>query len=151
MALFGKKLSTLEDLRKAYADLSDDDKKTFRQSLDDRVDESVGEQEHLDGDADTLTAKDRIDEAEGTERADEEREEAETSDTSEAEDSHAEEETPDETSETQSAPSLDEALKPLREEIAKLSARIDLIERSPQAVDDGLAKKLNELENLYNN
>ena len=43
------------------------------------------------------------------------------------------------------------ALAPLREELAKLSARIDLIERTPQAVDDGLSKKLDSLSNLYNN
>lgn len=68
-------MNTLEQIKKAYADLSEDDKKSFHQSLKDRVDESVGEQEHLDSDRDTQSAKDRVDEAEGAKRADEEKKE----------------------------------------------------------------------------
>lgn len=68
-------MTTLEQVKKAYADLSDEDKKSFHQSLKDRVDESVGEQEHLDDDRDSQTAKDRVDEAEGEEKAIEEKDE----------------------------------------------------------------------------
>lgn len=39
----------------------------------DRIDESVGEQEHLDGNKDSQSAKDRVDESEGAMKADEER------------------------------------------------------------------------------
>lgn len=39
----------------------------------DRIDESVGEQEHLDGNKDSQSAKDRVDESEGAKKADEER------------------------------------------------------------------------------
>lgn len=71
---------TLEQIKKAYADLSADDKKEFSQSIKDRVDESVGEQEKQEGDEDTQTAKDRVDESEGMEKAgkhEDEREDAE--------------------------------------------------------------------------
>lgn len=49
---------TIEQILKAYKDLSEDDKKKFKQSIEDRIDESVGEQEHLEGDKDSQTAKD---------------------------------------------------------------------------------------------
>lgn len=43
------------------------------QSETDRIDESVGEQEHLDGNEDSESAKERVEESEKTEEADEER------------------------------------------------------------------------------
>lgn len=43
------------------------------QSEKDRIDESVGEQERLDGNKDSQSAKDRVDESEGAQKADEER------------------------------------------------------------------------------
>ena len=58
-------MTTLEQVRKAYEDLSDEDKKTFTQSLKDRVDESVAAQERADGNEDSQTAKDRVDESLG--------------------------------------------------------------------------------------
>ena len=149
---FGKKEekrpTTLEQVRKAYEDLSDDDKKTFRQSFEDRVDESVGEQEREDGNEDSQTAKDRIDEAEGAALVDAEREETHDDEPSVSEQVVPQEEHADA---KQDGEQIEAALAPLREELAKLSARIDLIERTPQAVDDGLSKKLDSLTNLYNN
>ena len=68
------KMTTLEQVRKAYEDLSDEDKKTFHQSLSDRVHESIAAQERADGDEDTQTAADREHEALGAEHADERRE-----------------------------------------------------------------------------
>lgn len=53
---------------------------TKDQTEKDVEDESVGEQEHLDGNEDSQTAKDRIDESEGTEKADEAAEEPEVKD-----------------------------------------------------------------------
>lgn len=64
------KVATLEEVRKAYEDLSDDDKKSFHQSIFDRVHESIGEQEHDDGDKDSQSAADREHEALGAEHAD---------------------------------------------------------------------------------
>lgn len=71
--MFGKdkkRLSTLEEVRKAYEDLSEEDKKTFRQTFSDRVDESLGEQKKDAGQEDEQTAKDRVDESLGEEKAD---------------------------------------------------------------------------------
>ena len=107
MAIFGKKkeeekqMSTLEEVKKAFEDLSEEDKKTFVQSLKDRVDESVAAQEEEHGDEDSQTAKDRVDEAEGeAEEEAEERgkepaeEETEEEDEGETEEEPAEEEDP---------------------------------------------------------
>lgn len=91
MAIFGKKRLTVEELIEALNGLSDEDKKEViakttsedvakaeedisdkgedSQSEQDRVDESVGEQEELDDDKDTQTAEDRVDEAEGEDKA----------------------------------------------------------------------------------
>ncbi len=69
MALFGKKPTTLEEVKKAYENLSDDDKKAFHQSIGDRVHESVGEQEHDAGETDSQSAAAREHEALGEEHA----------------------------------------------------------------------------------
>lgn len=53
---------------------------TADQTAKDIEDESVGEQEHLDGDENSQTAKDRIDESESAEAADEAHEESEVKD-----------------------------------------------------------------------
>lgn len=69
-------MSTLEQVRKAYEDLSDDDKKSFHQSIADRVHESIAAQEVDEGDKDSQSAEDREHEALGAEHADERKEEA---------------------------------------------------------------------------
>jgi hypothetical protein len=65
-----KKPFTLEEIMKAYEDLSDDDKKSFRQSIADRVHESIAAQEKADGNEDSQSAADREHEALGAEHAD---------------------------------------------------------------------------------
>lgn len=74
MALFGKKEdkkpSTLEEVRKAYEDLSEDDKKSFHQSIADRVHESMAAQEREHGQEDSQSAEAREHEALGAEHAD---------------------------------------------------------------------------------
>ena len=71
MALFGKKEdkkpSTLEEVRKAYEDLSEDDKKSFHQSIADRVHESIAAQEREHGQEDSQSAEAREHEALGEE------------------------------------------------------------------------------------
>jgi len=64
------KMTTLEQVRKAYEDLSDDDKKTFHQSIADRVHESIAAQERADGNEDSQSAEAREHEALGAEHAD---------------------------------------------------------------------------------
>lgn len=61
--------TTLEMVRKAYEDLSDDDKKSFHQSLSDRIHESIAAQERADGDEDSQSAEAREHEALGEEHA----------------------------------------------------------------------------------
>lgn len=69
MALFGKKLTTLEEVKKAYENLSDDDRKAFHQSIADRVHESVAAQEKDEGQEDKQSAEAREHEALGEEHA----------------------------------------------------------------------------------
>lgn len=79
MAWFGKKdkekkeennMTTLEQVRKAYEDLSEDDKKSFHQFIADRVHESIAAQERADGNEDSQSAAAREHEALGAEHAD---------------------------------------------------------------------------------
>ena len=63
-------MTTLEEVKKAYEDLSEDDKKSFHQSIADRIHESIGEQEEEHGQKDSQSAADREHEALGMERAD---------------------------------------------------------------------------------
>lgn len=63
-------MTTLEQIRKAYEDLSDDDKKSFQQSIADRVHESIAAQERDDGNEDSQSAEAREHEALGAEHAD---------------------------------------------------------------------------------
>lgn len=62
-------LTTLDQVRKAYEDLSEDDKKSFHQSIADRVHESIAAQERADGNEDSQSAADREHEALGAEHA----------------------------------------------------------------------------------
>ena len=63
-------MTTLEQIRKAYEDLSEDDKKSFHQSISDRVHESIAAQERADGNEDSQSAAAREHEALGAEHAD---------------------------------------------------------------------------------
>lgn len=71
MALFGKKekLSTLEEIKRAYESLSEDDKKSFKESIKDHVDESVAAQKEDSGKKTEQSAEAEIHEAEGAEHA----------------------------------------------------------------------------------
>lgn len=62
-------MTTLEEVRKAYEDLSDDDKKSFHQSIADRVHESIAAQERAHGQEDSQSAEAREHEALGAEHA----------------------------------------------------------------------------------
>lgn len=62
-------MTTLEQVRKAYEDLSEDDKKSFHQSIADRVHESIAAQERADGNKDGQSAEAREHEALGEEHA----------------------------------------------------------------------------------
>lgn len=132
MALFGRKLTTAEQVLEAYKNLSDEEKTKFEQSLKDRVDESVGEQEHDDGNEDTQTAADRVDESEGEERAEEtDKEETET----------AEEEPKDEDDEEETQP---EEL-PAEEEEKETEASTEEVEEREDETYQAMAARIDEL------
>lgn len=71
MALFVKKEkpSTLEEIKRAYESLSEDDKKSFKESIKDHVDESVAAQKEDLGEKTEQSAEAEIHEAEGAEHA----------------------------------------------------------------------------------
>ena len=60
-----------KEIKKAKDNVAE--KGADNQTGQDRVDESVGEQEEHDGDENSQNAKDRVDESEGTEKSDEKR------------------------------------------------------------------------------
>ena len=70
MALFSKKLSTFEELCKAYENLSDEDKKAFKQAIADSANNSAEGQEHVADEADEKTADGSEQEAGGAEQTD---------------------------------------------------------------------------------
>lgn len=61
------KPDTMEQIEEAEENI--EEKGEDSQSEEDRIDESVGEQEKLDNDEDSQDAKDRVDESEGEEKA----------------------------------------------------------------------------------
>lgn len=127
-------MTTLEQVKKAYADLSEDDKKSFHQSLKDRVDESVGEQEHLDGNEDSQTAKDRVDEAEGEKKAiEEKRKERHEEHQDDRDEAH------------------DDRIDQLFQEIKAVNARLDALSRDPQPASQEKSDELDKLINKYSN
>ena len=71
MAFFVKKEkpSTLEEIKRAYESLSEDDKKSFKESIKDHVDESVAAQKEDSGEQTEQSAEAEIHEAEGAEHA----------------------------------------------------------------------------------
>lgn len=88
---------TEEQIEEAKEDI--EEKGDDEQDEKDRIDESVGEQEKLDGDEDTQDAKDRVDEAEGEEKAVEDEKPVEDEPIEEAEHEELEEEVHEEVEE----------------------------------------------------
>jgi hypothetical protein len=141
-----KMASTLEEVRKAYEDLSDDDKKTFTQSISDRVHESIAAQEKDKGETDTQSAEDREHEALGEEHADEERaeeeggEEAAEDDGEEAVEEHEEKE--------------EGTLGKILERLGNIEAKLASLEKDGKDVEkasDPEKAKLDKLASIYNN
>lgn len=124
-----KEMTTLEQVHKAYEDLSDDDKKTFHQSLSDRVHESIAAQERADGNEDSQSAEDREHEALGAEHADERRDKRKDA--------------------KEDANELERFMRPLLEKLDDLTKRIDGIERRPEKAGDSAVDKLKELERKF--
>ena len=133
------KMSTLDDVRKAYEDLPEDDKKTFAQSIQDRVDESLGEQEKKDGTKDTQTAKDREDEALGAEHADGKGDVEELHKTDEGEVEHEKEQEAKHEESEKTDEAQDDALKMINSRLDLLEEKIEKM-ASANKLDDARAK-----------
>ena len=137
-------MTTLEQVRKAYEDLADDDKKTFVQSISDRVHESIAAQEEDEGDKDTQTAEDREHEALGAEHADEEREEKR--------EEEPEEEAEEEVEEHEERE--DGTLKEILDKLVGIEARLAKIEdgkgKAVKEADEKDAKDLDKIASIYN-
>lgn len=143
MALFGKKLTTAEQVLEAYKNLSDEERTKFEQSLKDRVDESVGEQEHDDGNEDTQTAADRVDESEGEERA----EETETAE-EEPKDEGGEEVPVEEETQPEELPAEEEEEEENAASTEEFEERADETYQAMAARIDELVARLEKLEQL---
>ena len=154
LGLFSKKarkeddtLTTLEMVRKAYEDLSEEDKKTFTQSLSDRVHESVAAQERAEGDEDSQTAEDREHEALGEEHAEGEGDVAELHETDPKDKDEDEgEEKPK--AEEKGEPTYDDRLKKVEEmleTLLKRETKEDAVAAAKDAVEVAAEEHAREL------
>lgn len=114
-----------------------DEKGSDTQTEKDRIDESVGEQEHLDGNKDSQSAKDRVDESEGTKKAEEAHEEKK-------------DDRQDELSEKIVAKinsAVEQAVA--RAVSAAMAKALDDMGKKPEEVSDAEADNLRKLEGIY--
>ena len=163
------KPTALDEVRKAYENLSDEDKKTFEQSIADRVHESVGEQEAENDQKDDQTAADREHEALGEEHAEGKGETEELGGTdkpaageaegaAKPEEEEAGEEAPEEKHEAAQEDKHEQAAEAdedLREVVKALEARISQLEmaadKAPKKASEEEVDYLTALERKYNN
>lgn len=115
------KPDTMEQVEEAEENI--EEKGEDSQTEKDRIDESVGEQEKLEGDEDSQDAKDRVDEAEGEEKA-LESEDAETTEEEVEENEDAEEEIKEDNRE-EVISALEARVSELEEKLAKVVESID--------------------------
>lgn len=158
MALFGKgkntdapseKPSTLDEVMEAYKRLSEEDQSKFKQSLQDRIDESVGEEEALHGEKDSQTAKDRIDEAIGTKLADDKREEEKGESAPEEGEGEPEKENADGQN-TSTWDVIMSKMKEVEERLARLEEGEKKERQMPKQVPDDKRQELDRLARIYN-
>lgn len=132
-----KNMTTLEEVKKAYEDLSDDDKKSFHQSLSDRVHESIAAQEREHGQEDSQSAEAREHEALGAEHAEGKgyvSERGRQDDTAE----EKREDAADKAKEDMHEERQDDGMESIRARLAALEARA---EKEDRAVLDGKRQK----------
>lgn len=158
MALFGKgkntdapseKPSTLDEVMEAYKRLSEEDQSKFKQSLQDRIDESVGEEEALHGEKDSQTAKDRIDEAIGTKLADDKKEEEKGESAPEEGEGEPEKENAD-VQNTSTWDVIMSKMKEVEERLARLEEGEKKERQMPKQVPDDKRQELDRLARIYN-
>ena len=141
-------MTTLEQIKKAYEDLSDEDRKAFHQDIADRVHESIAAQEKDEGDTDSQTAEDREHEALGAEHADGKGDVEELHET-DPEEKGEDEEKKDEEKEKDS--NLEERLGRLESMVSELlDATKGKTERESHPTTDDESAKLDRIRRLYN-
>ena len=138
---------TTEEIEKYLAKRKSSEEK--EQSLKDRIDESVAEQEKADGDENEQDAKDRVDEALGEdeeiEEKDEEAEESEDEQDEDEEEDEIEEESVEETETDE-----DDWKKSIEEELAEIKALVMTFAKKPKEAEKTVSDRLSELERKYN-
>lgn len=127
------KMTTLEQVRKAYEDLSDDDKKSFHQSIADRVHESIAAQERADGNEDSQSAEAREHEALGEEHAEGK---------GDVEELHEDDDTPEEKREDKRDEDRDDPIN-------KILARLDALEKRFEKEGDSDEEAAKRAEEVY--
>lgn len=125
-----KMATTLEEVRKAYEDLSEDDKKSFHQSLSDRVHESIAAQERADGNEDSQSAEAREHEALGEEHAEGK---------GEVEELHEADDTPEEKAEDKKDEAEEKHEEVQNEKHELNDARLDALEKSVGEIKEMLS------------
>ena len=155
--MFGNRKKTIDDMTTEEIEKYLESRKASEekeQSLKDRVDESVAEQEKADGDEKEQDAKDRVDEALGE---DEELEEEGEEETESAEEDEEGDETEDDSEEEvegeteDKSETLDLLKKYIDEKFEDLQAQISALAKQPKEVEKTTADRLSELERKYNN
>ena len=123
------KMTTLEEVKKAYEDLSDNDKKSFNQSIADRVHESIAAQEREHGQEDSQSAEAREHEALGEEHAQGKGDEEELHEKDDTQEEKAEDKA-DEARKEASEEHQDDGMKEILARIEALEARAKKEEES---------------------
>lgn len=136
-----KNMTTLEEVKKAYENLSDDDKESFHQSIADRVHESIAAQEEEHGQEDSQSAEAREHEALGEEHSEGK---------GDTEELHEE----DDTAEEKSEGAVDEAKEEAHEDqqddgLKAILDRLDALEARFRTEDDTDEKAVKEAEKVY--
>lgn len=149
MALFRKKEdgkedkpTTLEEVRRAYENLSDDDRRSFHQSIADRVHESIAAQEREHGQEDSQSAAAREHEALGEEHAHGEGEVEELHEDDDTEKEKEEDKTDEEKTEDKSSESADDRISGIE---AKVDMLLSLLKK-----DDAVKEKADEIYGIGN-
>lgn len=161
MAIFGKKKpTTAEEILKAVEDLPEDEKGKFMEHIKAHLDESVAAQEHNAGETDKQSAEDRIDESMGEENAlaDKGGEKADGDDDGNVDGDESKgddgEEVPAAVNE-ESAPETNDnnyadAIKALEDRIVELETKFEAMQHKPAEADESTAAKLDKLAAKFN-
>lgn len=160
MAIFGKKKpTTAEEILKAVEDLPEDEKGKFMEHIKAHLDESVAAQENDAGETDKQSAEDRIDESVGEENALADKDDGKA----DGDDGNADgdenkgddgEEVPAVAGEEPATKTNDnnyyDAIKALEDRIVELETKFEAMQHKPAEADESTAAKLDKLAAKFN-